>query len=132
MEKRYPDLKTRIQSTFIDTFLMIGLMFFAATMLEKINPSQDEDGWIRAVIFISIWGIYEPVSMVAGCTLGNYLMKIRVRKFSDDNKKINLLQAYVRFAVKILFGWISFVTIHGNKERRAIHDFAAGSVMIEK
>ena len=133
MEVRYPDLKTRIQSTFIDTILMVGLMFLAGTLLEKINPSQEEeDGWIRGVIFISIWGVYEPLSMTIGCTLGNYLMKIRVKRHSDSNKRINLLQAYVRFVIKILLGWISFLTIHSNKERRAIHDFAAGSVMIEK
>ena len=133
MEIRYPELKTRIQSTFIDTILMIGLMFLASTILDKSNPSQeDEDGWIRAVIFISIWGIYEPVSMVFGSTLGNYLMKIRVKKARDTDKKINLLQAYVRFPVKICLGWISFLTIHGNKERRAIHDLVAGTVMIEK
>ena len=133
MEIRYPDLKTRVQSTFIDTMLMVGLMFLAAIILDKINPSQeDEDGWIRGVIFISIWGIYEPVAMTIGCTLGNYLMKIRVKRNSDNTKRINLVQAFVRFALKILLGWVSFLTIHGNKERRAIHDFAAGSVMIEK
>ncbi len=112
---------------------MIGLMFLASTILEKINPSQEEDdGWIRAVIFISIWGIYEPISMVFGSTLGNYLMNIRVKKATDINERINLLQAYIRFVVKLSLGWISFLTIHGNKERRASHDFAAGTVMIEK
>jgi uncharacterized RDD family membrane protein YckC len=133
MEKKYPDLKTRIQSTFIDTMLMLSLMFLAATILDKINPSQDEeDGWIRGLIFISIWGIYEPLAMAIGCTLGNYLMKIRVKRDSDNTKRINLLQAFVRFVVKIALGWISFLTIHGNKERRAIHDLVAGSVMLEK
>jgi uncharacterized RDD family membrane protein YckC len=133
METRYPDLKTRVQSTFIDTMLMLGLMFLAATILDKINPSQEnEDGWIRGVIFISIWGIYEPVAMTIGCTFGNYLMKIRVRRNSDNTKRINLLQAFARFVVKIVLGWVSFLTIHGNKERRAIHDLVAGSVMIEK
>ncbi len=133
MEIRYPDLKTRVQSIFIDTVFMVVLMFVVAILLEKINPSQEEeDGWIRAVIFISIWGIYEPVAMTIGCTLGNYLMKIRVKKHADNTKKINMLQAYIRFIVKVLLGWVSFLTINSNKERRAIHDFAAGSVMVEK
>lgn len=133
MEKRYPDLKTRIQSTFIDTMLMLGLMFLAATILDKINPSQEEeDGWIRGLIFIAIWGVYEPLAMTIGCTVGNYMMKIRVKRNSDNSKRINLLQAYARFVVKIALGWISFLTMHSNKERKAIHDFVAGSVMIEK
>jgi uncharacterized RDD family membrane protein YckC len=70
--------------------------------------------------------------MTLGCTLGNYLMKIRVKRFADNKRKINLLQAYIRFVVKVLLGWISFLTINSNKERRAIHDFVAGSVMLEK
>ena len=112
--------------------LMLGLMFLAATILDKINPSQEEDGWIRGLIFIVIWGIYEPLAMTIGCTVGNYLMKIRVKRNSDTTKRINLLQAFARFVVKIALGWISFLTMHSNKERRAIHDFVAGSVMVEK
>lgn len=67
-----------------------------------------------------------------GSTLGNYLMKIKVRDNLNTIKRINLLQSYIRFVLKFLLGWVSFLTIHGNKQRRAIHDFAAGSVMIEK
>jgi uncharacterized membrane protein YeaQ/YmgE (transglycosylase-associated protein family) len=131
MEIEYPDLKTRVQSIFIDTVLMIILMFLAGWILDKINPGQEEeDGWVRALIFISIWGIYEPVAMTIGCTLGNYLMKIRARRFDNVERKINLFQAYARFIVKMLLGWLSFLTISMNNERRAIHDFAGGSVMI--
>jgi uncharacterized RDD family membrane protein YckC len=133
METTYPDLKTRVQSTFIDTMLMVALMFAFATILEKINPGQEgEDGAIRAILFISVWGLYEPVAMTIGCTLGNYMMKIRSRQFNDDKKRINIFQAFLRFVVKVLLGWLSFITISSNKERRAIHDFAAGSVMINK
>jgi uncharacterized RDD family membrane protein YckC len=133
MEVRYPDLKTRVQSVFIDSVLMIVLMFVAGVVLDRMDPSQSEDdGWIKAIIFILILGTYEPVTTVIGCTLGNYLMKIRVKKFSDNTRKINLLQAYIRFIVKILLGWISFITINSNKEKRAIHDFAAGTLMVEK
>jgi len=133
METNYPELKTRLQSTVIDFLLMFGLMFLAAIIFDKINPSQDgEDGWIRAIIFISIWGVYEPVAITMGSTLGNFLMKIKVRDNLNTTKRINLLQSYIRFVLKFLLGWVSFLTIHGNKQRRAIHDFAAGSVMIEK
>lgn len=129
----YPDLKTRVQSIFIDAALMIALMFLTGWVMEKIDPSQEEEnGLTRAIIFIAIWGVYEPVAMTLGSTLGNYLMKIRTRKFSDATKRINLLQSYVRFVIKMLLGWISFLTINLNKERRAIHDFAGGSVMIVK
>jgi uncharacterized RDD family membrane protein YckC len=43
-----------------------------------------------------------------------------------------MLQAFFRYVLKISLGWISFLTMHSNSQRRAIHDFAAGSVMIKK
>ena len=133
MEVTYAGLAKRIQSIFIDLFLMLGMMLIAAWILDKINPEQlDKDEWIRAFLFIGIWGVYEPVSMTLGYTLGNYLMKIRVRKFENAEKKINLLQAYIRLVIKFFLGWLSFITIGFNKERRAIHDLAAGTIVIEK
>ena len=133
MELTYAGLAKRIQSIFIDLFLMPAMMLIAAWVLDKINPEQlDKDEWIRAFLFIGIWGVYEPVSMTLGCTLGNYLMKIRVRKFENAGKKINLVQAYIRLIVKFFLGWLSFITIGFNKEKRAIHDLAAGTIVIEK
>jgi len=133
MEVNYPSLAKRIQSIFIDSLLIIVLMFLSGWILDKMNPEQNEgDEWIRIVLFIALWGVYEPLSMTLGCTLGNYLMKIRVRKHNNAGKKINLLQAYARFIIKFFLGWLSFITISFNPERRAIHDFASGSIVVEK
>lgn len=41
-------------------------------------------------------------------------------------------QAIIRYIIKISLGWISFLTINSNYEKRAIHDFVAGSVVIKK
>jgi uncharacterized RDD family membrane protein YckC len=131
-EINYPDLKTRVQSMFIDGILIVLLMFAAAWLLDKIGIAGENEGLIKALIFVGIWGIYEPLSMTLGCTLGNYLMKIRVRKSNHPEQKINIAQAFIRFLIKMLLGWISFLTIHSNKEKRAMHDFAAGTIMIEK
>jgi len=133
MEIRYPDLKTRVQSIFIDAILMIVLMSVAAWIFDKAGIGGGEnEGWVKAITFISIWGVYEPLAMTLGCTAGNYLMGIRVRKHDLPESKINILQAYLRFLIKLLLGWISFVAMHSNKEKRAAHDLAAGTVMIEK
>ena len=101
--------------------------------MDSLNPTgESDDGLIRGVLFIAIWGVYEPIAMVFGSTLGNYLMKIRVREHGNTTKRINILQSYIRFVIKILLGWLSFITISANKERRAIHDLVSGSIMIEK
>lgn len=129
MEEKYPELKDRIQSTFIDTMLIISLMFLFANILDGFDNVPD---WIRIVLFAGLFIVYEPVCMTLGCTLGNYIKGIRVRKDSDTTKHINIIQALIRYPIKIVLGWISFLTIHNNPKRRAIHDLVSGSVMIKQ
>ena len=128
METQYPELTDRIQSTFIDTLVLVILMFAWAIILEKI---QDPPDWLRMTMFFVIWGVYEPVCTSLGFTLGNYIKGIRVRRISNTSKKINIFQAFIRYVFKVLLGWISFLTIGSNPQSRAIHDMVAGSVMIK-
>ena len=125
----YPTISDRIQSTFIDTVFIVAMMFVFASILDKY---ENTPGWIRIALFFGIWGVYEPLCTCCGFTIGNYLKCIRVRRKSDRNRKINILQAFVRYILKISLGWISFLTVHTNSHRRAIHDLAAGSVMVRK
>jgi uncharacterized RDD family membrane protein YckC len=128
MEEKYPELRDRIQSTFIDLLLLILLMYVFARILENYPGAPD---WVKIALFVGLFIVYEPLSMTLGCTLGNYLKGIRVRKDSDFTKRINILQAIIRYPVKFFLGWISFMTIHSNPKRRAIHDLVSGSVMIK-
>jgi uncharacterized RDD family membrane protein YckC len=127
-ETEYPLLGDRVQSSFIDLVFILILMFISATLLERMKNPPD---WLRIGLFVLIFILYEPLCTTLGFTIGNYFKKIRVRKVSNTSKRINLLQAIIRYILKAGLGWISFLTIHSNKERRAIHDFAAGSVMIK-
>jgi cytochrome bd-type quinol oxidase subunit 2 len=124
----YPLLSDRIQSTFIDSIFMIALMYLFSSQLEKYENAPD---WIRIALFIGLWGIYEPLCTTLGCTLGNYIKGIRVRQSHNPYKRINIVQAFIRYFLKLTLGWISFLAIHSNKERRALHDLAAYSVMIK-
>jgi uncharacterized RDD family membrane protein YckC len=54
---------------------------------------------------------------------------IRVRT-NESFEKISVPAAYLRVVIKILLGIISLLSITFTKERRAVHDFAAGSVVI--
>jgi uncharacterized RDD family membrane protein YckC len=67
-----------------------------------------------------------------GATLGNYIKGIRVRQNGTVTQRINFFQAFIRYVFKMLLGWVSFLTIHSNPQKRAIHDIVAGSVMIRK
>lgn len=125
----YPTLSDRVQSTFIDTIVIVILVFLFASVPEMYEGAPD---WIRIALFFGICGVYEPVCTSLGFTIGNYLKGIRVRSVANTGKRIIIFQALVRYALKILLGWIAFVTIHSNKHRRAIHDLAVSSVMVKK
>jgi uncharacterized RDD family membrane protein YckC len=128
MQEKYPLHIERIQSTLIDTVLIISLMFLHSNILDKFENPPD---WIRMTLFLVIWVIYEPLCTSVGFTLGNYIKGIGVRNANNSEKKINLFRALFRYIIKILLGWISFLTISSNPKRQAIHDLAAGSVMIK-
>lgn len=128
MTPNYPLLKDRIQSTFIDFIFQLVLVFIAAAIIDKFENVPD---WVRIAVFVGFFIVYEPLFTTLGCTLGNYMKGIRVRKNSDTTRKINILEAIIRYAIKLVLGWISFLTIGSNAQRRAIHDLAAGSVMIK-
>ena len=125
----YPSLSDRFQSTFIDMLFIVAMMFISSSILERYEDVPD---WVRLVLFLGLWGIYEPLCTCLGATIGNSVKHIRVKKITNTNKKIAFVQAFFRYILKISLGWISFISIHFNPEKRAIHDLAVGSVMIKK
>lgn len=125
----YPLLGDRVQSTFIDLLVMVGLTFFLSTVLDRYENAPD---WLRVIFFAGVWVFYDPVLTAYACTPGNLIKGIRVRRVNNTQLRIGLGSALIRYAIKLVLGWISFLTINSNKERRALHDFAAGSVMVLK
>jgi uncharacterized RDD family membrane protein YckC len=122
----YPYIGDRVQSTFID-FIFIMVVIFSCSAL--MNNFDDVPGWVRASLF-GIWILYEPFCTSRGFTLGNYIKGIRVRRSDNITERIAFFPALIRFIVKCLLGWVSFLTVHGNKQRRAMHDMVASSVVI--
>ncbi|WP_343306192.1 RDD family protein [Chitinophaga niabensis] len=131
-EPSYPGVSKREQSAIIDLSIIMILMLFASLTLNAIREEKDTPTWVNIVLFLSVWGLYEPFAIAYGCTPGNYIMKIRVVDVNDRTKKIVLWKAFVRCVLKASLGWLSLLIARLNPQRRAIHDFGAGSVMIQK
>jgi uncharacterized RDD family membrane protein YckC len=125
----YPTLVKRVQSILIDTIFILLVMFGISAIIDKTGGEAPD--WLRAVLFIGLWFVYEPVATSIGCTFGQFLMGLRIRDARTEKKKINIVLSFIRFTLKLALGWLSFLTIHTNPQRRAIHDLAAHSVMIE-
>jgi uncharacterized RDD family membrane protein YckC len=124
----YPSLGERVKSSSLDGLLVIILMFTFAYLLDNFEAVPD---WVRKFMLVFLL-VYEPLFTTLGCTLGQYMMNLRVRQQYYPTKKLTFYQAFIRFVIKLPLGILSFVTIHTNPRRRAIHDLAAGSIMVYK
>lgn len=123
-----PSLASRFQSTMIDNFLLFLLLF----LLSNITQGYEEmPNWLKGLILLGPFVVYEPLLTSLGGTIGNRMFGIGVRKHENEGGTINIFQAYIRFVVKVLLGWLSFLTIHSNPEKRAIHDLVSGSIMVK-
>lgn len=127
MEPTFPSLAERMQSVFADMVFVILMMFAAAALLDKMQNPPD---WIRIALFFGIWVLFEPLCISQGCAPGQFIIGLRVRSAANRDKRIIFPMAIIRYVVKMIPGWLAFLTISSNAERRAIHDLAAGSMMI--
>jgi len=125
-----PSLILRIKSMMIDSFMIIILMYLTTVLLESFDV---ESGMIRGSSLILVL-LYEPILVTINRTVGQKIMGIRVRKFSEfinSNEKvnINIFSSMVRFVGKLTLGFLSLLTIHSDKYGQAIHDKFGNSIM---
>jgi uncharacterized RDD family membrane protein YckC len=128
VKERKAFLLERVQAITIDTSLIIFVMYTFSILFECFGHVPD---WMRMWLFLILFVFYEPICTAFGTTLGNYVIKIRVRRISNPEKRINIIRAFLRYFFKTIFGWFSFITIFTSKNNRAIHDYIGGSVMIK-
>ena len=127
MNQNYPSVLDRTKSTLIDSIILIACMVLFTDALDNF---QNVPNWMRTALFISLL-MYEPICTAFGATIGNDKMKIRVRKNSNTTERLNIFQAIFRYFFKVMFGWLSFITVFVSPKSRTIHDMIVGSVMIK-
>lgn len=124
----YPSLVTRIKAMLIDQLVVIAVFILAGNLFDFL--SDDNSVLLRIGVFVAMVLLYEPVLTSTSYTLGQYLTGIRVRRVTDYDKKITLFSAVKRYVVKMLLGWVSFLTISFTDNKRAIHDMAGDSIVV--
>ena len=126
--KEYPSLLLRVKGAFADVIVMIIFMYGASEfflLFEEVSES------IRMSAFIFIFVLYDPLFIsLFGGTIGHNFIGLKVKQESNELKNISFPSALLRFIIKSTLGWISFLTMGGNKKKKAIHDIAVNSVVI--
>jgi uncharacterized RDD family membrane protein YckC len=122
----YPTILRRYMATVIDGSLVIIVFLVVSSLL------QQNAIWITNLRVVTVLGfalLYEPIFTSLGCTLGQRTVGVRVRK-REAFTRINIFTAWLRIVVKIVMGIYSFLSIPFTKERRGLHDFVAGTVVV--
>ncbi|MFI1743139.1 RDD family protein [Thalassobellus sediminis] len=127
MGNNYARLSTRVKAAVIDSIVLITLMYSAT---EIFNAFETVSNTVRISVFIFLFLLYEPILVsIFGATIGHFFNDIVVKKEKDETKNINFPIAIVRFILKAALGWLSLLTIHGDKKGQAIHDSFAKSIV---
>ena len=123
----YPSLVRRVQAMFIDFIVILCIFTIASLIIGAIGEVADS---VRAGILIFCFVLYEPLLISSrGGTIGHYLLKMRVKSYQNSERNINFILAILRILFKAALGWVSFLTVTSNEERRAIHDMISGSIV---
>ncbi len=126
----YPGLFRRVVATLIDLLaIFVGASFIIQRRL--ILEPEEANLW-AAIAFVLL---YEPVLTAYACTLGQAVMRTRVRHF-ESHDRISLGKSYLRFFMKYVASVIGGVSARGRvrvwpgDDLRAIHDQTAGTVVL--
>ena len=88
-----PSIKIRYFSTLIDLLVIIGLSLGISSLFEKIGEVPN---YVRAIAFVVVFILYEPILVSLGATVGQLILNIRVKSFKNPQKKLSVLLAVVR------------------------------------
>ncbi|NER11874.1 RDD family protein [Leptobacterium flavescens] len=130
MKENYAQLPDRVKAAVIDGIVLIALMYATTEVLALFN---DVPQFIRIIAFVLIFVLYDPILTSAfGGTIGHSYSNILVKREGDSKRNLPFHFALIRFILKAALGWISLLTVTGNEKKKAIHDFAANSIVIEE
>lgn len=131
MKENYALLIDRIKSAFIDSVVIVGFMYNTAS--EILSLFDNVPNFVKIIIFVFIFLVYEPLLVsLFGQSIGHSYAKVRVVKDDEIEKKITFPMAIIRFLCKAFLGWLSLLTVSGNKKKKAIHDLIANSIVIKE
>lgn len=123
-----PRLVSRIKATFIDFLILLFVFAISSVIIDAIGGAPS---FVRGAILIFMVYLYDPIfTCLYGGTIGHRILGLRVALYDYPEQKLSIIRSSVRFIVKYTLGWISLFTVTASDEKRAIHDFASGSILL--
>ncbi len=128
--KNYPGVSIRVKAVVTDSIILVIFIVGVTYLFESFQSVPD---FMRIAAFVFIFLLYDPLfTSTLGGTIGHMIFGIRVKREKNLQRNILFPLAVIRYIVKALLGWISLLTVSGNKKGKAIHDLVVRSVVIYK
>jgi len=122
---RYPNLLRRYLASLIDGAVVFGLLVLY--MRDPLRSARSQDVLYWPLLLLAL---YEPLLTRYFCTLGQLVTGIRVRS-EFGGQRVPIWRVFIRLFVKYLLGILSFIFMPGHPQKRAIHDLAAGTIVVD-
>jgi uncharacterized RDD family membrane protein YckC len=122
---RYPSLFRRYVASLIDSGLVSAALLFY--MRDPFRSSYSLDAIYWPLFFLLL---YEPLLTRYLCTIGQFVTGIRVRT-EPGGQRVPVWRLFVRLSVKYLLGFLSFILMPGHAKKRALHDVASGTIVVD-
>jgi uncharacterized RDD family membrane protein YckC len=117
---QYARFVRRFRGMVIDWIVALLIVFgalFVATTVQTDGFSR-LTGYIVVIVLL----LYEPILVSAtGSTIGHYLANLRVVD-ERHHGNVSFPKAVVRFLIKMVLGWYSFVVMSATRRNQALHD----------
>lgn len=120
---KYPNVTRRYVAALIDGVVIYLLLFLGLSLMAL------ETSLVAKLLAIAVAISYEPIFTAKLCTLGQLLMRYRVRS-EDGYQHIGILKAYGRFVVKVILGLASLLLIPKSEKKQALHDLVTGTIVL--
>lgn len=127
---RLPGVFERIKASFIDGIVILAMIFIVAIILSFFN---NVSVYVRGGAFIFIFLFYEPTLVsLRGGSIGHDMAGLAIKRANKVSSNLLFPLAILRFLIKTALGIVSLFVVNQNPNKKAIHDFLSGSMVIYK
>lgn len=123
---RYPRLARRVQAVLIDG-IILAIVFFGTAV--PVSSSSLAPALKIALVGLPLLALEPGLVSFTGATIGHRLQGLRVER-TKTGTRLDPVRSLLRFFAKMFFGWLSLVFILLTRRHQALHDMAAGSVVV--
>ena len=121
-----PRLQAYLRDFFVYMAVVVSCMLVAVAIA---TPIATQVSVVAGILFLLL---YEPVCIwMAGGTIGHLSFNLRIVR-AEDLGPVSFKRALIRTIVKGLLGVWVFMAIYFTRRCQAVHDLAAGTVVIPR